>query len=611
MVRLLPAVLLFALASPALAQTRQPAQITTLPTTTPQEFDLLDNTGKWFPISAASRPTINVLMYGADPTGANDSTAAINNAIQASQYFGYPTGGNPYRPGPCVHLPAGNYKIHDAVNLDKYGGCFYGDGRVQTYLMVDSSTFNLSAPGVINLQNTGGGTAPEISDLNIYLNQPDTSVRANLPAIPPAIYGNGAGRQMIRRVQIGGGFRTCIDARGNTGGSFFQDIECGALSFGLRLDGAADGVHVNNWHQWNFELVNKTGLNAIYGDGTNDCLELGRVDTIGVSGAQCWLSNIVWTANAANSTDAHFLSNVTLDGGRVIQNAAPPTGIFISGLQCASNNGFSFAATYQCIVAKGGALRISGYRTATNSSSTLPGIEVDAGNVTLINGTVSAGSTTVQAAKVNAGVLSVYNSFVSAPAGMTAPVFEQVGGSLALVDNLMNIAPTGGTPVMAAFDVDNAFNMFAGNALFGWGLTIPATHNLGQYGFIATSDGRLTANKTVNVEALYSNGTIYSTSANPDISWKASGAQPVDQHWWDTTITTANGDLQFRVINDAASTVNAFLTLNRGTGASLTGAKATFAVPITASALPTTAGAGGLYVCIDSTGVMYKKAACP
>lgn len=38
---------------------------------------------------------------------------------------------------------------------------------------------------------------------------------------------------------------------------------------------------------------------------------------------------------------------------------------------------------------------------------------------------------------------------------------------------------------------------------------------------------------------------------------------------------------------------------------------ANFSGGVTASGLPTTAGAGGLYVCVDTAGVLYKKSACP
>ena len=78
--------LVFALAVlaawPALAQTRQPAQITTLPTTSPQEFDLLDNTGKWMPLGAASGAAgTDVRAFGCVADGVTDQTACINNAL--------------------------------------------------------------------------------------------------------------------------------------------------------------------------------------------------------------------------------------------------------------------------------------------------------------------------------------------------------------------------------------------------------------------------------------------------------------------------------------------------------------------------------------------------
>ncbi len=46
-------------------------------------------------------------------------------------------------------------------------------------------------------------------------------------------------------------------------------------------------------------------------------------------------------------------------------------------------------------------------------------------------------------------------------------------------------------------------------------------------------------------------------------------------------------------------------------GMVLTQTGATFGGGITAGLLPTSAGSGGLYVCVDTAGVLYKKSACP
>ena len=75
-------------AASAPAQQRQPAQITTLPTTSPQEFDLLDNTGKWMPFGTGSNGafTVNgagtdVRSFGCVADGVTDQTTCINNAL--------------------------------------------------------------------------------------------------------------------------------------------------------------------------------------------------------------------------------------------------------------------------------------------------------------------------------------------------------------------------------------------------------------------------------------------------------------------------------------------------------------------------------------------------
>ena len=48
-----------AFVAPAVAQQRQPAQITTLPTTAPQEFDILDSTGQWARMGTAANGVLN------------------------------------------------------------------------------------------------------------------------------------------------------------------------------------------------------------------------------------------------------------------------------------------------------------------------------------------------------------------------------------------------------------------------------------------------------------------------------------------------------------------------------------------------------------------------
>lgn len=82
-------------------------------------------------VPTVAGPVYNaVTTYGADPTGATDSTAAIQNAINAAGLAG----------GGVVYLPAGTYKVAPvgtnahALLLDKNNVVLRGAGATQTFL---------------------------------------------------------------------------------------------------------------------------------------------------------------------------------------------------------------------------------------------------------------------------------------------------------------------------------------------------------------------------------------------------------------------------------------------------------------------------------------------
>lgn len=69
--------------------------------------------------AAPAHRTVNVVEAGADPSGAADSTAAINQAIRRAHEAG----------GGTVHLPAGSYKV-SAPFIELLGGVhLQGAGR--------------------------------------------------------------------------------------------------------------------------------------------------------------------------------------------------------------------------------------------------------------------------------------------------------------------------------------------------------------------------------------------------------------------------------------------------------------------------------------------------
>jgi hypothetical protein len=417
--------------------------------------------------SAAFVATIEATAWGADPTGAVDSTAAIRRAFSKSAYAGNDNSG---LPGACVHLAAGTYKISGPIVLPAFNGCIFGDGRANTFLDVSSATFDMSAPGVLVLPNNSGAFASEIHDIAISFTQPETRSRAMIFHFPPAIDGPNAGRARIERVLISGA-DTCMDMRGNDGGAFIDDVECGALSYGMRWDGALDAVHIQNFHVWNFGLSG--GLMSIYGDGHNVCMEVGRIDGLLASNISCFLNNIVDTEDAAKSLGTYQWSNVILDGG-VWTHAAGYA--LVSNLQQTTGSAGSDRGTRLDV--SGGYLAIENYFLSTYQSAT--SIAVSGGTLKIGNGFLGAANPAKALASVTGGVLDIHDSelpigdFGASLSG--GPwVSQSGGGALRFAGNRVTPGVPGGryTYDLVMFHSHNQQNFFENNQTLGWPITRP------------------------------------------------------------------------------------------------------------------------------------------
>jgi len=94
---LLTLLLLCGVATAAHAQQRQPANVSTLPQSSPQEFDLLDKNGNWMSFGFGnngvftSNASFSPLVYGAKCDGTTDDSAAVQAAANAALAAG---GGN-------------------------------------------------------------------------------------------------------------------------------------------------------------------------------------------------------------------------------------------------------------------------------------------------------------------------------------------------------------------------------------------------------------------------------------------------------------------------------------------------------------------------------------
>lgn len=130
------------------------------------------------PVENRSASLNAVTEFNADPTGAVDSTAAINRAIQQAAERG----------GGTVHLPAGMYKVSYPF-IELLGSVhLQGAGRESTTLFVDTAVPAPVKTGVIHAGNYDeprrgtGNILMGVSDLFIKVEYPAREHTNNIPA---------------------------------------------------------------------------------------------------------------------------------------------------------------------------------------------------------------------------------------------------------------------------------------------------------------------------------------------------------------------------------------------------------------------------------------------
>ena len=106
---------------------------------------------------------LNVVNFGADPTGVADSTTAFQEALA--------TGRN-------VYAPEGNYLIRGQLIIAGASQSLRGDG-MNTVLQIDHTFDPTVTTGVILLSSTSD-MLPQVSDLRIAFEQPADLVKTTI-----------------------------------------------------------------------------------------------------------------------------------------------------------------------------------------------------------------------------------------------------------------------------------------------------------------------------------------------------------------------------------------------------------------------------------------------
>ena len=190
--------------------------------------------------SSVAGDIVNVLSYGADPTGQNDSSAAVNAALAT---------------GKSVYVPTGTYLLNHQIIVGVNGNtaqCMRGDGKSSIFLI--NQNFDPTASSVV-LMNGAEQNAVTITDLLFVCaqgaNVNDRSTFLTLAQggnlttgikYPPIIlWGNGCNRFRLERLQfdnVWDGIQQIHNS--NSGGWWIRDIEMGCYNIGLLVSNTQD-----------------------------------------------------------------------------------------------------------------------------------------------------------------------------------------------------------------------------------------------------------------------------------------------------------------------------------------------------------------------------------
>jgi hypothetical protein len=468
-----------------------------------------------------SRGTVNVMDFGADPTGVLDSSAAFNTAAAQLNARGL------RKP---VYVPSGEYLIDRQIILSD-GQALFGDSPGSTFLTVRDS-FDPAAASVIICTASWVDPGPMISNIAIQFIQPsDAPSRATFKALaaggtshdggtgvqyPWCIATSGSsGRIIIHDVNIGGAWNG-INA--DAACFWIDGLRIGAFNMGIAAGGTvaapvADWSHLSDIEFWAFGL-NTANLQNIYMDGNTVAMRIGAQNGLTAQNISCFYSQLIFTADA--SAGWFSFTNLAMDAnGATIQVVGDAAWLQIANLYCTAAS----TATRPAISVTGVAtVQISNLYAHTTSP--FPTLQVSNGDVTVTGAHIRRNETASSAAVVSGGTLRMSDAKILPliPSAYAQPLIAQSSTGRLQVDNIDVIGgASSGTAV--GFATDNTGNsMGAVLRGSGWTITRPASPVNGSYGLLSLTASKLMGSTSyasdaaaaaggVPVDGIYRNGS--------------------------------------------------------------------------------------------------------
>ena len=533
---------------------------------------------------------VNVIDYGADPTGVMDSSAAINAA--AAQI-----GANGYHK--TVYLPTGSYLITQQITLTSPQG-LVGDTRGSSLLLVDQR-FSPTASSVILLTTTGVPGGPVLRDFGINFAQPlDQGFRSNFKTLAAGGTSGPGGtgvaypwavasasdnmRVQIVRVRISGAWDGITSNNHNTE-FWLDDIEMGALDCGLSLgEGAAGAIldfnHIGAYHFWAFGLGNTSqALWNVFSDGQTISMRVGTAG-IAIRDFASFVGRLVVTSDANVGTFNLQIADCRMDGDQAT--------ITVNGGNTASHfhiaNIYGTAGTSRIMpfiqVNAACALNIGNWFSF--SSSNYQDILLNNANafVNILNLKANFFTPGTRWAEVQFGVLRISSGHLTLSGPRTVSAIAETSGGHIAIDNVSiqsatNSAAASGPLISMVsngqYSRVGQLSLMSGNT---WTFALPAGLTATDYSPQKAFTGSISA-PAVFTDSVLQAGHVAGGSPGVLALVSAVGeAKNITFHRgaplaWVLTSTTPAEDFKINRYDDTGALLGTALTLTRATGAAL------------------------------------------
>jgi hypothetical protein len=289
---------------------------------------------------------------------------------------------------------------------------------------------------------------------------------------PPAIYAQGASRFTMSRVRISGAWAG-IDMRGTQGGAYVDDVEVGAMSYGLWVDGAQDFTHINQFHDWVFGIP-ANAITGVYPDGNTTCMNIGRADGFAMNNVSCFEGkiNILSDATFVQGTNVELDSDpadLTIAGGNVQMN-----GVYLTGTGADLGNK---------VLVTGGTTTLSNVNLVAANANANGAIYVSGGTLMIRGGTLFYNNANYPMAFVaGTGAVLDMDAVYIQPGGAHTytMIYQGSTGILRLTNS--RIDPMIGSDTVYIASTDVTGNFIVNNDFGQWGQTIGTNYYKGVYG---------------------------------------------------------------------------------------------------------------------------------